>query len=401
MQHRHRRVATLTAALVTALVAALGLAPALPAAQPDAAKAEADLKRVTEAIQRLQRQVQRDTVEKDRRVRALRDSEREAAKVRGELTRLRAERAERAAIRKHLETEKSEREAERRRIEEDLSRQLRAAYMMGRNEPLKMLLNQRDPAEAGRNLTYYGYLGRLRVGQMDELSENIARIEELSARIAAEDAELAALERQEKDRVAALDKTLKERSQALSSLQKEAGTRQQQLEAHRKERKELSDLIEKLRQATRSLPYDPKAPFANTRGRLSWPVNGKVIVNYGASMASGQKSDGIEIETVRGAPVRAIHEGRVIHSDWNRNRGLMVIIDHGNRYWSVYSHLDELHVEEGRKVAAGDSLGTAGVSGGRKEPGLFFQIRYAASASQDLNPVDPRPWLRTPAPPAR
>lgn len=397
MQHRHRRAATLTAALL----AAFGLALTLPAAQPDAAKAEAELKRVTETIQRLQRQVQRDTVEKDRRARALRDSEREVAKARGELTRLRAQRAERAAIRKHLESEKAEREAERRRIEEELSQQLRAAYMMGRNEPLKLLLNQRNPAEASRNLTYYGYLGRLRVGQMDELSANIAKIDELTAQIEAEDAELAALERQEKERAAELDKALKQRGQALASFEREAGSRQQQLQARQQERKELSDLIEKLRQATKSLPYDPKAPFANARGRLSWPVNGRITVNYGASMSSGLKSDGIEIETDRGAPVRAIHEGRVIHSDWVKGRGLLVIIDHGNRYLSVYGHLDELHVDAGRKVAAGDSLGTAGVSGGRKDPGLYFQIRYAAKADQSPNPVDPRPWFRTPAPPAR
>ncbi|MDQ2641968.1 MAG: peptidoglycan DD-metalloendopeptidase family protein [Pseudomonadota bacterium] len=397
MQHRHRRVAALTGALV----AAFGLALTLPAAQPDAAKAEAELKRVTETIQRLQRQVQKDVVEKDRRARALRDSEREAARARGELTRLRAQRAERAAIRKHLETEKAQREAERRRIEEDLAQQLRAAYMMGRNEPLKLLLNQRSPAQASRNLTYYGYLGRVRVGQMDELSENIAKIDEFSTQIEAEDAELAALERQEKDRASALDKALKQRGRALASFEREAGTRQQQLAARRQERKELADLIEKLRQATKSLPYDPKAPFANARGRLSWPVNGRITVNYGASMPTGLKSDGIEIETARGAPVRAIHEGRVIHSDWTKLRGLLVIVDHGNRYWSVYGHLDELHVDVGRKVAAGDSLGTAGVSGGRKDPGLYFQVRYATRADQSFNPVDPRPWFRTPAPPAR
>jgi murein hydrolase activator len=397
MQHRHRRVATLTAALATAL----GLAFALPAAQPEAAKAEAELKRVTETIQRLQRQVQRDVVEKDRRARALRDSEREVARTRGELRRLRAQRAERSAIRQHLETEKAERAAERRRIEADLAQQLRAAYMMGRNEPLKLLLNQRNPAEVSRNLTYYGYLGRLRVGQMHTLSENIAKIEELSAQIEAEDAELAALERQEQDRAGELDKALKQRGQALVSFEREAGSRQQQLESRRQERKELTDLIEKLRRATRSLPYDPKAPFANARGRLSWPADGRIIVNYGATMASGLKSDGIEIDTARGAPVRAIHEGRVIHSDWVKGRGLLVIVDHGNRYLSVYGHLDELHVDAGRQVASGDSLGTAGVTGGRKDAGLYFQIRYAARADQSHTPVDPRPWFRTPTPPAR
>jgi septal ring factor EnvC (AmiA/AmiB activator) len=393
-----RRVTTLTAALVTAL----GLALSLPAAQPsDPAKAEAQLKRVTEDLQRLQRQVQRDTVEKDRRTRELRDSEREVAKVRGELTRLRAERAERAAIRKHLETEKAQREAERRRIEDDLASQLRAAYMMGRSEPLKLLLNQRNPAEVGRNLTYYGYLGRLRVGQMDELTQNIARIEELTAKIDAEDAQLAVLEKQERDRAAELDKAQKQRSQALARIEKELGTRQQQLEARRKERKELNDLIEKLRQATRSVPYDPRAPFANTRGSLSWPVTGKIVVNFGVTMTSGLKSDAVEIETARGSPVRAIHEGRVVHSDYVAGRGLLVIVDHGNRYLSVYGHLDELHVKQGQQVMAGDSLGTVGDTGGRKAPGLYFQIRHAPRANQDLAAVDPRPWFRTPAPPAR
>src|SRR5687768_7975243 len=111
MQLRYRRVAL--------LVAALGLALALPAAQQDPARAEAELRKVTESIQRLQRQVQRDVVEKDRRARALRDSEREVAKVRGELRRLRAQRAERDAIRRHLDAEKAGREAQRRRTEQD------------------------------------------------------------------------------------------------------------------------------------------------------------------------------------------------------------------------------------------------------------------------------------------
>jgi septal ring factor EnvC (AmiA/AmiB activator) len=393
MQPRYRRVAL--------LVAALGLALALPAAQQDPARAEAELRKVTESIQRLQRQVQRDVVEKDRRARALRDSEREVAKVRGELRRLRAQRAERDAIRRHLDAEKAEREAQRRRTERDLADQLRAAYFMGRNEPLKLLLNQRNPAEFSRNLTYYGYLGRLRADQMRELSENIAKIDELASKIEAEDAELAALEQQEKQREGDLDKALQQRGQALATFQREAGSRSQQLAAQRQERKDLENLIEKLRQITKALPYDPKAPFANARRRLSWPVSGKIIVNYGATMTGGLRSDAIEIDTERGAPVRAIHEGRVIHSDWIKGRGHLVMVDHGNRYLSVYGQLDELHVEVNQRVAAGDALGTAGVSGGRSQPGLFFQIRHAAKANQKYEPVDPRGWFRTPAPPAR
>src|SRR5690606_18767056 len=180
---------------------------ALPAAQPtDPAKAAAELKTLNERIQRLTRQQRQDTVEKDKLSRALRDAERAASKAQGELARLRSERGERVAARKKLEAERAEHEAQRRRTEEDLEKQLRAAYFMGRNEPLKLLLNQRSPGEFSRNLTYYGYVGRLRADQMRQIAEEVAKIEELTAEIEAEEQRLAALEAEQKQRVAELDR---------------------------------------------------------------------------------------------------------------------------------------------------------------------------------------------------
>src|SRR5688572_6396277 len=154
---------------IAALLVAMGLALALPAAQPDPAREEAAQRARAERIQRLQRQVQQDLVEKNEQSRRLRDADRSVTKAQSELTRLRAERAERSAVRRHLEAEKAERETERARTEADLARQLRAAYFMGRSEPLKLLLNQRSPSEFSRKLTYYGYLGRVRADQMQEL----------------------------------------------------------------------------------------------------------------------------------------------------------------------------------------------------------------------------------------
>jgi len=98
---------------------------------------------------------------------------------------------------------------------------------------------------------------------------------------------------------------------------------------------------------------------------------------------------------VHGAPVRAIHEGRVYHADWLSLRGNTVILDHGNGYMSIYTHLDQLNVDAGARVASGAQLGTAGDTGGRKQPGLHFEIR------RGKNPVDPRGWFRTPTPTAR
>lgn len=388
MDFRCRRVAT--------LLAALGLTLSLPAAQQDPARAEADLKRLTENIQRVTQQVQRDEVEKNKLSRELRDAERSVAKAQGELNRLRGQRAERNAIRRHLEEEKAARAAERERTEADLARQLRSAYLMGRNEPLKLLLNQQDPAQFSRNLTYYGYLGRLRADQIAKIREDIVKIEELDAKIAEEDAELARLEAAQKDQVGELESARRQRGRVLASLEKEAGNRTASLRRMRQEREQLERVIERIRRETRrALPYDPDLPFAQSRSRLNWPVAGKISVSYGATIARELTTNGIDIDTEYGAPVKAIHEGRVEYADWLSGRGNVVLINHGNDYWSIYAHLGDLHVPQQRRVKGGEIIGTAGDTGGRKSAGLYFELQ------RNGKPIDPRPWFRTAAPPAR
>lgn len=382
------------------LLVALGIALALPAAQPttDRARAQAELRALNERITRVQRQVQQDTVEKNRLTRELRDSERAVAKVQGELNRLRAERADRAAARRKLEAERAEREAEQARTKAALEAQLRAAYLMGRSEPLKLLLNQRSPTEISRNLTYYGYLGRTRADQIAKIAEDVARIEQLAAQIQQEDDELAKLEAAQQKQLAELDSARKRRGQVLASLQKEANSRNAQLQRLRREAAEYERLIARLEQATKSLPYDPDAPFAQTRGRLHWPVAGKITVNYGATIPGLGKSTHIQIDTNAGADVTAVHEGRVIFADWISGRGQMVIIDHGKRgnssYFTLYGHLGQMYVQQGDVVRGRQVIGTAGDTGGRANPGLYFELRHGS-------PVDPRPWFRSPAPPAR
>lgn len=388
MDFRFRRLA--------ALGIALGMALSLPAAQQDPARAEADLRALNENMKRVQQQLQRDEVEKNRLSRELRDAERSVSKAQGELNRLRAQRAERSAIRRHLEEEKAEREGQRKRSEADLARQLRSAYMMGRNEPLKLLLNQEDPAEFSRNLTYYGYLGRLRADQIGEIREDIAKIEELSVKIAEEDAELARLEAAQKEQVGELESARRQRGKVLASLEKESGNRTAALRRMQQERAQLERAIERIRrEARRAPPYDPNLPFAQTQNRLNWPVTGKITVPYGAPIAEGLRQKGVDIDTERGAPVKAIHEGRVDYADWFPGLGNFVLIDHGNDYMSIYGHLGELHVAQGSRVKGGDSIGTAGDTGGRKSTGLYFELQRGGK------PLDPKPWFRTAAPPAR
>jgi len=376
------------------LIAMLAVALALPAAQQDRTRTEAELKALKNRIERVQQQVQKDTVEKNRQARALRDAEREVSKAQGELSRLREQRRERAQTLEKLAAERAQREAERDRTADDLARQLRAAYFMGRSEPFKLLLNQRSPAEFSRNLAYYGYLGRLRADQIDKIKQNIVDIESITATIEAEEAELARLEQQQQERVGELDSARTRRTQVLASLNRESRDRNATLQRMRQERQSLERLVEQLRRATEALPYDPNAPFARTRGRLHWPVAGKIALNYGATIPGLGKSEGIEIDTKGAVNVAAIHEGRIIYADWHPARGQLIILDHGNGYWSVYGHLAQMFRGQDATVKAGEVIGTSGDSGGRERTGLYFEIR------RNKNTVDPRGWFRSAAPPA-
>jgi septal ring factor EnvC (AmiA/AmiB activator) len=378
------------AVLLTALV--------LPAAQPERKRSEAEikaaeLKALNEQVERTRRQVQKDAVEQERLSKVLRDAERAVSRVSGDLSELRTQRAERATARQQLVDERSRRQAEREAAEGDLAAQLRAAYFMGRSEPLKLLLNQRNPAEFGRNLTYYGYLGRLRASQIALIADNIVRIDELTAKIDVEDARLADLELQVKQRLNEREAFVKQRGKVLASLQKQARSRADELKRMQAEHRDLEQLLEKLRRQAEAIPYDPDSPFSRRRGKLSWPVAGRVAVGFGSKLGDDLLSKAIEIDAVRGTEVRAVHEGQVLHADYQKGLGNTIIIDHGNGYWSVYAHNENLFKAKDAMVAAGEKIATVGDTGGQKRPGLFFQILHNRKA------VDPRPWFRTGSPP--
>jgi septal ring factor EnvC (AmiA/AmiB activator) len=375
-------------------LALLLAAMVVPAAQPDRKRTEADLRSLTERLEKIQRQVQQDTADKDRLSRDLRDAERLVSRAHGDLSKLRSQRAERAASRQRLVDERTRRQAEKQKTEADLVNQLRAAYFMGRNEPLKLLLNQRNPAQFGRNLTYYGYLGRLRATQVHAISDNIAQIDELTAQIDEEDNQLAALEGQQKERVGELESARRQRGKVLATLQKEAQSRTATLARLQKQRQELEGLLKRLSRVAEAVPFDPNDPFAKLRGKLSWPVAGQLKVSFGEIVVGSLRSNGVEIDADRGTTVRAVQGGLVTYSDWISGRGLLMVIDHGNGYITIYGHNEQLLKAVGSRVEAGDAIATAGDSGGRKSPGLYFEIRKGGK------PVDPRGWFRTGTPPA-
>ncbi|HLJ37547.1 MAG TPA: peptidoglycan DD-metalloendopeptidase family protein [Steroidobacteraceae bacterium] len=374
-----------------------GLPPAAPAAasasgpskpEADARKAEAELQSVKAEIERITRQVSGEQVERDRLTRDLRNAEVSVGRAREDLSEIKRQRADHAARRAALATEQHEREAQLRKNRAELAGQMRAAYLIGRQEPLKLLLNQEDPALAGRMFAYYGYFGHARAGQIKLIDDDVQRLAELTAELDAEDAQLAALEQRRRGELSALEHARSQRSSVLAGLEAESRTRAQNLERLRSQQAGLEQLLRELRAAMERYPLEAAGAFAKLRGKLGWPVSGRLVARFGDPRAGGVRWDGVLVATERGTPVKAVCEGRVIYADWLPGLGLLAIVDHGDGYLSLYGHNERLYKAVGERVAAGEPLAAAGDSGGSGRPELYFEIRKGGK------PVDPRPWFK-------
>jgi septal ring factor EnvC (AmiA/AmiB activator) len=380
-------------ALAAGLLLACGLAATPTLAQrADRTQTEADLARIRGEIARIREQVGRDAAERDRLTRELRTAEQSVAGARERLRELQRQRADSRTRRGQIEAQSRARERDLGTERDALAGQMRAAYLIGRDEPLKLLLNQRDPARAGRMFAYYGYFGRARAGQIARIREHIASLAQLQVQLEAEEQRYAALEQDQKRELDALESARSERGAVLAKVQQESRSRVASLERLRKEQAALERLLRELRRAIQRFPSDSRDPFARLRGKLTWPVAGRVVARYGETRAGGLKWEGVLLSAERGAAVRSIYHGRVIYADWLAGLGLLVIVDHGGGYMSLYGHNDALFRKVGERVTAGDSIAAVGDSGGRPRPELYFEIR------RNAQPLDPRPWFQKPAP---
>jgi septal ring factor EnvC (AmiA/AmiB activator) len=392
-----RRFGAATAAILLLGCHFLAGGPARGAVGPpkpdaDAKKTEAQLAAVRAEIERVTREVSQSQVERDRLARELKGAELSVGEARDAWLEVRRQRAEGAARRAQLAAEKHTREQELADNRAALAGQMRAAYQIGRQEPLKLLLNQKDPALAGRMFAYYSYFGRARAGQIKLIEDDVQRIAELETQLTAEDAKLAELESRQKAQLGTLEAARERRTQVLATLEAQSHTRAQNLERLKSEQAGLETLLRELRTALARYPVEGNDAFTRLRGKLSWPVTGSLVARFGDARAGGVRWDGVLVATERGTPVRAVCAGRVIYADWLPGLGLLAIVDHGDGYLSLYGHNDKLFKAVGEDVAAGETLAAAGDSGGSSRPEVYFEIRKGGK------PVDPRPWFRSPDP---
>jgi septal ring factor EnvC (AmiA/AmiB activator) len=271
-----------------------------------------------------------------------------------------------------------------------LAAQVRAAYMLGRQEQLELLLNQSDPASLGRTLTYYGYFADERRNKIDAIQSQVLRQQQLAAEIDRESAQLEALESDASREMTGLVRARLMRAAALGALTKQVANGNQQLAGLKREEQAVESLVADLARVLQDFPVDATQSFAAMRGKLPWPVRGRVIEHYReqhANSGSGVRWNGDLIDAERGAKVRAPFFGRVVYADWLQGLGLLLIIGHGGGYMTLYGHAEVLYKSVGDWVAPGDVIAALSDAGGAA-PQLYFEIR------QGRKPQDPRVWLK-------
>ncbi len=275
-----------------------------------------------------------------------------------------------------------------------LGQQLRGAYTRGRNERVQLLLNGESPAELGRQLAYFRYMNRARESQIDTVRQALNRLNTLRADALERQEKLAQLQATRASQVKTTEAAVKNRQTILVSLQQEIEATGGQVAELRQREEDLERLILELSSILADYPITSEAPFANHQGELTWPVNGRLLHDFGQPRDGGEiRWNGVVLAAPRGKEVRALYHGRVAFADWLPGLGLLLVVDHGDQYLSLYGHNESLLKNVGDWVGAGDAIATIGDSGGNGEVGLYLEIR------RGKQPLNPRRWItRKPRP---
>ena len=268
--------------------------------------------------------------------------------------------------------------------------QIRSEYQYGGQQKLKLLLNQQEPEKLGRNLIYYDYLHRARLEEIEQATQVLMSVNQVQDEIRAAEA----LGKQAKlnllSEKQALENAQNQRKTAIKALNNNVSSEKEKLAGLEGDEKQLKGLIEKLREALADIPVVVEGDgFGKLKGKLYWPVVGKPSNKFGQKRNTARSNtnwQGVFIPSTEGNNIRSIHHGRIAFAEWMRGLGLLIIVDHGDGYMSLYGHNQSLFKQVGEWVKAGDRIAAVGSSGGNINPGLYFEIRKQGS------PINPAKW---------
>jgi septal ring factor EnvC (AmiA/AmiB activator) len=277
-------------------------------------------------------------------------------------------------------------EKQRAQFQRVLAAQLKSAYMAGSDDYSKMLLNQEDTAKFERTLSYYNYLNKARIKQLDELKALQIEIAKNQAELEKTKEKLVALFDEQKRRQAALLDAKNERQASLKNLKQQLNKTKNSISYLEENEQTLIATIKELEEEkTTKIEL---LGLNKNKGRLSWPSKGKLTHKFGQRKHGGINWKGVLISAAEGTSVNSIHNGQVVFADWLKGYGWVIVVDHGEGFMSLYGHAQTLLKDVGDMVREGESVALVGQSGGQADSGLYFEIRHKGRA------VNPIKWCR-------
>jgi len=297
-----------------------------------------------------------------------------------------------------LEKDKQALENKLAKQKQALAALIRSAYSMGKTPSLELVLSQDKISDSSRALTYHRYFEVDQKAQLDLITRQLQELSLMTEKVKLQQQQFQSAKIAQEKNISALSEQRKQRDLALAQVDAQYRDKKTRLNALGRDEKNLNQLLNKLQQLMAQKPIvKPSRDGKKTArkpmvvvpmGPMRLPVQGSVLAGFGGSMPDGHRSDGLLIAGNVGAEIRAVAAGRVAYADWLKGYGLLLIVDHGNGWMSLYAFNDSLLKNVGDSVKVNDAIATLGRSGGQASPALYFELR------QNGQPKDPRVWLK-------
>jgi septal ring factor EnvC (AmiA/AmiB activator) len=368
------------------LLSVAGLNTPVQAAD-DAAAYQQKLEVLRDNIEQLKKELDDVKGQRGQLQKALEQSETQINQLEGKVESINeeidAQDAELQSLQQRQRSLEQQRQVQRRQI----ASQVRSAYQSGPQSPLRLLLNQRSPERLTRLRKYHDYLLAARNDKLQSYLATLATLEQLEPRIVAQRDNLRERRQRLSLRQRQLAEQQKTRTSTLAKLAQIINNKDAKLAAERQDSQRLQALLDEMT-ATIGQAAPAGTAFSGLRGQLPWPAEGTLRHRYGSDRVGNQLAwEGLVIAARAGSPVLAVHSGRVIFAEYLRGHGLLIIVDHGEGYMSLYAHNQTLLKHPGDHVGGGEIIARVGNSGGQQASGLYFEIRHNGQ------PTDPSAWL--------
>lgn len=372
-------------ALIFILVAVIA-----PQAFADEATDRARLEELKKSIAELKKELEQTKSSRDKLQQDLEKTEKNIGELSEKAREIREQLQEGQEKLEELKDERSELDVKKKSQQSYVSQHLKSAWRMGQQGNIRLLLNQQDPSRVARNLKYYDYVIKARAQKISAYMQTIERINQIEPEIALQTQQLQNNHNKLQAQREELRNSQSQRKVLLENLVADIRDKDSQLTSLQADRTRLQRLLSNVKQFLNDADLSSNAEnFASLKGKLPWPTRGKILHNFGTSRVGNRlRWEGMLIQANTGSPVIAVHHGRVVFSDYLRGHGLLIVVDHGSGYMTLYAHNEVLYKEIGEWVNSGETIATVGASGGQQNSALYFELRHKGE------PTNPRSWFK-------